>query len=268
MVESRSREVAKRLSLQGRTHYISADCRIRSRSRPKPYVCPFGIISRRSSPGRPGKSRRHVDNRWPTKFCSRPDSRPDGQAAFDGLEGDPALALEIFARAHPQTRIIQEALVIESMRSSHGVSAALLPVSHPEYSAKVAENLPCRDWGRGRGFKSILLHHSVLRFRQISENRLKSARARAICTMDGPGNVFGDANRRNRANPIRALFWQVHRQGTRHRDDSLKEAAAEARQSSLRRRESLPSLRRQSDECSRTAGAPSPCPRRRFSHEH
>src|SRR5713226_1114070 len=36
-----------------------------------------------------------------------------GQAAFDGLEGDPALALEIFARAHTQTRVIQEALVIE-----------------------------------------------------------------------------------------------------------------------------------------------------------
>ena len=50
------------------------------------------------------------------------------------------------------------------------LSAILLRASRPEYSAKVAHNLPRNDWGRGRGFKSLLLHQPVSRLSDISEN--------------------------------------------------------------------------------------------------
>jgi len=55
-------------------------------------------------------------------------------------------------------------------------SAALLPVSQPEYSAKVAQNLPRRDWGRGLRFKSLLLRHTVCGFSIQSGEGRKIAR--------------------------------------------------------------------------------------------
>ena len=51
-----------------------------------------------------------------------------------------------------------------------------------------------RSQRRGRGFKSLLLHHSVSRFSDMSENRSKSARVRAICDRCAdPENALGQA---------------------------------------------------------------------------
>jgi hypothetical protein len=67
-----------------------------------------------------------------------------------------------------------------------------------------------------------------------------------VCCWAIPGNP---------ANPIRARNWQVHRQGKRHRDDlTPKRNRPSANDLHLRRRGSLPSLRRQSNECSRRQG--------------
>ena len=129
------------------------------------------------------------------------------------------------------------------------------------------QGIGCGEWFAA----DCVIHHSVLRFRQISENRLKSARARAIC-------ASGWTRRTSRA----ALIGEIgrilsgrdfgrsigRRRAASGRLTPKRAACGSSDNLHLRRGESLPSLRRQSDECSRTAGAPSPCPRRRFSHEH
>ncbi len=49
-----------------------------------------------------------------------------------------------------------------------------------KYLAKLANNFAMRRRSEGREFKSIPLHHPIPRFSDISENRSKSARVRAI----------------------------------------------------------------------------------------
>src|SRR5208337_4094279 len=50
-----------------------------------------------------------------------------------------------------------------------------------KFVAKSADNLAMKRRSGGRQFKSVLLHISVSRFLEMSENRSKSARVRAIC---------------------------------------------------------------------------------------
>jgi hypothetical protein len=70
-----------------------------------------------------------------------------------------------------------------------------------------------------------------------------------------PENVSGGAVPKGPANPIRARNWQVHRLGKRDRDDlPHKGSLRSANDLHLSRGEALPSLRRQSNECSRQQG--------------
>ncbi len=64
-----------------------------------------------------------------------------------------------------------------AMKFSPSTAAFILA----EYLAKSADNLPMGRRRRGRGFKSLLPYISVSRFLEMSENRSKSARVRAIC---------------------------------------------------------------------------------------
>ncbi len=64
-----------------------------------------------------------------------------------------------------------------AMKFSPSTAAFILA----EYLAKSADNLPMERRRRGRGFKSLLPYISVSRFLEMSENRSKSARVRAIC---------------------------------------------------------------------------------------
>jgi hypothetical protein len=62
-------------------------------------------------------------------------------------------------------------------------SAALI---NPEYPAKFAGNFAMKRRRGGRGFKSDADNSAVFKISDISENRFKSARVRAICDHAGP----------------------------------------------------------------------------------
>jgi hypothetical protein len=72
-------------------------------------------------------------------------------------------------------------------------SPALLLFSRPDTGPKSRTISRLRSWGRE--FKSLLLHHPVSKFSDISENPSKSARVRAICDcgMDAE-NALGGPN--------------------------------------------------------------------------
>src|ERR1700690_2492241 len=61
------------------------------------------------------------------------------------------------------------------------LSPPVLLLIFGKFDAKSAGNFAMESRSRGRGFKSALLHISVSRVLDISENRSKSARVRAIC---------------------------------------------------------------------------------------
>jgi hypothetical protein len=74
-------------------------------------------------------------------------------------------------------------------------------------SGRFAAGRAPRSQRGGRGFKSLLLHHSVHRVLHFLENRSKSARVRAICYCTWTQkNVSYGAIRRNHAKVIRSRF--------------------------------------------------------------
>ena len=73
--------------------------------------------------------------------------------------------------------------------------------------ANSADNFSMKRRSGGRQFKSTLLHISVSRFPDISENRAKkSACARDSRSRADPESALFGANRQNRAKPIRVQF--------------------------------------------------------------
>ena len=90
----------------------------------------------------------------------------------------------------------------------------------------------------------------------LGESREKRACARDLRSCTDPENVSGGSNRKNSAKPIPARNWQVHRRGGRDRNDLPRQGSLRPPSRFFCRgcEESLPSSRRQSNECSRRQG--------------
>ena len=70
--------------------------------------------------------------------------------------------------------------MLRRMRGDDALSSSAALI-FGKFIAKSAVNFAMKWRSRGRGFKSLLLHHLVSRSADIAENRSKSARVRAIC---------------------------------------------------------------------------------------
>jgi hypothetical protein len=116
-----------------------------------------------------------------------------------------------------------------------------------------------------RACGSLLLHHSVLRFPDISENQSKTARVRAICAhawtwRTSPAALIARIGQNlSRRDFVRSISEEGRLPGDLLRQDSLRPYL---RFFSRRCEETLPTSQRRSDECPRRQGV-EPCPRRR-----